>query len=299
MAFTPETLSVLVQPIGGMGLRLHGYETDDDVPTITGVGYFLRGTQYGLRFGDLLFVSPVDGAVATYIATIDAIDANGNASAVVAAVDLTSDDIGSTIQAYSANLDSWSVVAPSEYLTTAAAAAAAAGYQPIDADLTAIGALAKTDGNIIVGDGSTWVAESGATARASLGLTLADAAAYRANTSSRTITTDAAWGAMAEVTLTDAATIAWDMSLGIDFTVTLTASRTLGNPTNTTVGKRGRIRVVQNGTGGWTLTKSSNHKTAGGAALSIPLTASAEGYIYYDCVSSTKILLSGSNKAWS
>lgn len=38
-----------------------------------------------------------------------------------------------------------------------------------DAELLAIGALTPTDGNVIVGDGSTWVAESGATARASLG----------------------------------------------------------------------------------------------------------------------------------
>lgn len=45
-------------------------------------------------------------------------------------------------------------------------------FQPLDADLTAIAALAKTDGNIIVGDGSTWVAESGETARASLGLAI-------------------------------------------------------------------------------------------------------------------------------
>jgi len=45
-------------------------------------------------------------------------------------------------------------------------------WQPLDADLTAIAALAKADGNIIVGDGSAWVAESGATARASLGLTI-------------------------------------------------------------------------------------------------------------------------------
>ena len=43
------------------------------------------------------------------------------------------------------------------------------GKQASDADLTAIAALAKTDGNIIVGDGSTWVAENGATARTSLG----------------------------------------------------------------------------------------------------------------------------------
>jgi predicted RecA/RadA family phage recombinase len=44
--------------------------------------------------------------------------------------------------------------------------------QAYDADLLAIGALAKTDGNIIVGNGTTWVAESGATARTSLGLTI-------------------------------------------------------------------------------------------------------------------------------
>ncbi len=39
-------------------------------------------------------------------------------------------------------------------------------------DLNDIAALAKTDGNFIVGDGTNWVAESGATARTSLGLTI-------------------------------------------------------------------------------------------------------------------------------
>ena len=42
--------------------------------------------------------------------------------------------------------------------------------QAYDADLTAIGGLAKTNGNFIVGNGTTWVVESGATARTSLGL---------------------------------------------------------------------------------------------------------------------------------
>lgn len=41
-----------------------------------------------------------------------------------------------------------------------------------EAGLTDIAGLAKTDGNIIVGNGTNWVAESGATARASLGLTI-------------------------------------------------------------------------------------------------------------------------------
>lgn len=40
----------------------------------------------------------------------------------------------------------------------------------LDASLVDIVGLAKTDGNFIVGDGANWVAESGATARTSLGL---------------------------------------------------------------------------------------------------------------------------------
>jgi len=43
--------------------------------------------------------------------------------------------------------------------------------QGYDADLTALGALAKTDGNFIVGNGSTWVAESGNTVLQSIGVT--------------------------------------------------------------------------------------------------------------------------------
>ena len=42
--------------------------------------------------------------------------------------------------------------------------------QAWDADLDAIAALAKTDSNFIVGNGTAWVAESGATARTSLGV---------------------------------------------------------------------------------------------------------------------------------
>lgn len=126
----------------------------------------------------------------------------------------------------------------------------------------------------------------------------ASVAEVRANTADRILTTDIVNSAMAVVTLTDAATIAWDMSTGIDFQVTLGGNRTLGNPTNTIVGRRGRIKVIQDGTGSRTLTKSSNHKTASGAAISLTTTAAAIDYIDYDCVSSTEIRLSVS-KNWS
>ena len=54
--------------------------------------------------------------------------------------------------------------------------------QAYDAQLADIAGLAVTNGNFIVGDGSNFVAESGATARASLGLTIdTDVQAYDAD----------------------------------------------------------------------------------------------------------------------
>ena len=58
-------------------------------------------------------------------------------------------------------------------------------------------------------------------------------AEFRANTSGRGLSTDKVWSAADYVNLTDAATIAVDMSTGINFTVTIGGNRTLGNPTNT------------------------------------------------------------------
>jgi hypothetical protein len=58
-----------------------------------------------------------------------------------------------------------------------------------NANLVAIGDLAKTDGNLIVGNGSTWVAESGATARTSLGLgTISTQAANNVSISGGSVT---------------------------------------------------------------------------------------------------------------
>jgi len=52
--------------------------------------------------------------------------------------------------------------------------------QAWDADLDTLAALAKTDNNFIVGNGTAWVAESGATARTSLGLGTGDTATFTA-----------------------------------------------------------------------------------------------------------------------
>lgn len=68
--------------------------------------------------------------------------------------------------------------------------------QAYSANLAAIAALSVTDSNVIVGNGSTWVAETGATARTSLGLGTGDSPQFTAvnigNASDTTISRSAA-----------------------------------------------------------------------------------------------------------
>lgn len=120
----------------------------------------------------------------------------------------------------------------------------------------------------------------------------ATAAEYRVGTAAKAVSVQNAWSAMAEVVLTDAATIAWDMSTGIDFTVTLAGNRVLGNPTNLTVGKKGRLRVVQDGAGSKTLSYSSDYEFAGGTAVVLSTAANAQDVLYYDVVAAGRVIMS-------
>jgi hypothetical protein len=76
-------------------------------------------------------------------------------------------------------------------------------------------------------------------------------------------------------TLTDAATITWDTSLGRVATVTLGASRTIAAPTNQKVGTY-ILRVVQGGTGSYTLTWNGNYKWT---AQTAPVLSTAVGAV--------------------
>ena len=82
-------------------------------------------------------------------------------------------DIGVSVQAYDANLPAGNVIVVDSDIGST--------VQAYNAKLAALAGLAVTDGNIIVGNGSTFVAESGATARTSLGAPgLADANTFTA-----------------------------------------------------------------------------------------------------------------------
>lgn len=91
------------------------------------------------------------------------------------------------------------------------------------------------------------------------------------------------------IALTDAATIAVDMSLGNNFSVTLGGNRTLGNPTNLTAGQSGIIYVTQDATGSRTLAYSSYWKFPGGTAPTLTTTANAVDALVYTVRTSTSI----------
>jgi hypothetical protein len=153
--------------------------------------------------------------------------------------------------------------------------------------ITLGGTLAVTNG----GTGGTTTSA----ARTNLGLGTAavldetTAAQYRANTADKVLSTDQVWSAADYVSLTDAATIAVDMSTFINATVTLAGNRTLGNPTNTKNGQSGVIEIVQDGTGSRTLAYGSNWEFAGGSAPTLSTTAGATDALYYTVRSSTRI----------
>ena len=197
-------------------------------------------------------------------------------------------------------------------------------YQDVSALLTAIAGLTPTDSNFIVGNGSTFVAESGATARTSLGLgslaTLStinngnwsgtDLSVANGGTGASTLTgivkgngtsaftaavagTDylapAAIGSTVQAydadtaktdvaqeytaaqnfnaaTLTDGASIAWNLNTQQVGIVTLGGNRTLANPTNQKAGGTYIAIVKQDATGSRTLAYGSAYKWPGGAA---------------------------------
>jgi hypothetical protein len=137
---------------------------DADAATVQATLSLVPGTDIQAFDAD---TAKYDDTTANFTGTLQ----NGGSNVVV------DSDIGSTVEAYSATNADYgdttanftgtlqnggsNVVVDSDINST---------VQAYDAGLGEIAALAVTDGNFIVGNGTAWVAESGATARTSLGL---------------------------------------------------------------------------------------------------------------------------------
>lgn len=93
----------------------------------------------------------------------------------------------------------------------------------------------------------------------------------------------------APVALTDAATIAVDLSLSNNFTITLGGNRTLGAPTNQVAGQSGVIVITQDGSGSRSLNYNAVYKFPNGALPLLTTTANAVDVLVYYVESTTRI----------
>jgi hypothetical protein len=196
----------------------------------------------------------------------------GGSGDTVSAADVffaTADNAGGTKAAVGA---SWDVIR--------SGASIVAGVSRLQ-DLHDVDLSGLADGSVL-----KWDASNGVFYLAQdLGWPFASKAEYRAGQESgKSIAPDQAWAAAAQVALTDAATVAVDLSLGINFTVTLGGNRTLGSPINLKDGQTGCIEIKQDGTGTRTLAYGANWKFAGGTAPVLTTTASARDLLFYQVV---------------
>ena len=101
------------------------------------------------------------------------------------------------------------------------------------------------------------------------------------------------------VTLTDAATINIDASLGNNFRVVLAGNRTLANPTGLIDGQVFNVRIKQDGTGSRTLAYGTKYKFPGGTAPVLSTAANALDFMscQYDATDDTLICVT--NKAFA
>ena len=116
-------------------------------------------------------------------------------------------------------------------------------------------------------------------------------AQFLANTADKALTTDQVWAAAVPVALTDAATIALDMALFLNATVTLGGNRTLGAPTNVKY-QAGFIKLTQDGTGSRTLAFNAAWDFGSATAPVLSTAAGAIDILQYQVISPTSILAS-------
>lgn len=172
-------------------------------------------------------------------------------------------------------------------------------FRPLSGSTTAAWQMTNAGHVVAVADNTYDIGASGATRPRNL--YVAGSITFGSGASSSTIRTGTnttnpiavgdVYSAYAEVTLTDAATIAVDMSTFLNARVTLGGNRTLGNPTNAKVGQSGYIAVVQDGTGSRTLSFSSNWKREGGAPT-LSTAAGTVDYIFYQVITTSLIVYS-------
>lgn len=149
----------------------------------------------------LLITAPTAGDLFEIVDVSDTTDSPQGSSRQVAASDVITKahglSDGSIVSIVAGEMDSTAVTATATELNyvdgvTSAIQDQINGKQPSDAQLTDLAGLTPTDNNFVVGNGTNFVTESGATARASLGLVIGtDVVAPNQDTTGKSAKTDA------------------------------------------------------------------------------------------------------------
>jgi hypothetical protein len=158
----------------------------------------------------------------------------------------------------------------------------------VTANTTANAALPKAGGAMTgaITTNSTFDGVDIATRDAVLTSTTTTANAAASLSAAQTFTA----GQRGEITaLTDASSIATNLALSNNFSVTLGGSRTLANPTNIVAGQSGSFFITQDGTGSRTLAYGGYFKFVGGTAPTLSTAAASVDRIDYIAKSSTII----------
>ena len=103
-------------------------------------------------------------------------------------------------------------------------------------------------------------------------------------------------------TLTDTSnsgSVTLDFSASQNFVLTLTGNVTLANPSTEAVGQSGFIVLIQDSTGGRTLSLGTDYETAAGGGITLSTAASATDIGPYVVAASNRILLGAPQLAFS
>lgn len=98
---------------------------------------------------------------------------------------------------------------------------------------------------------------------------------------------------------TNTGSVTLDFDANQNFVLTLTGNVTLANPSTEKVGQSGFIVLIQDSTGGRTLSLGTDYETAGGSGITLSSAASATDIVPYVVAASNRILLGAPQLAFA